>query len=280
MSAVRRILFFVAFTVAMKAMFGDVNALGMMWEPLAAMPAPVREAVLHVPYALVAALLLTVSEVWGRLPAMITLYLPLAAAVAAMVPAHGVAAQYPELAPLAIALVTLVLVLCIVMILTRLTPKPGFIYEGSSFPSVQAFVALTLLLGLSIPLAAPVLTAAHSGHVLESIPVGYANLIPAGIVVAAFIVASGIRFRTLQPNSAGAWMGWGIALWLLAQFVEPAAPLLQTYGLHKQATAAWFIAHAATIRGSLELLAHALLFAGAFSLLSHLLPARDTIARM
>jgi hypothetical protein len=280
MSAVRRVLFFVAFTVAMKAMFGDVNALATMWEPLAAMPVRVREAVLYLPYALVAAVLLTRSEVWARLPATIALYLPLAVVVAALVAAPGAAARYPELAPLAIALLTLALVMNIVMILTRLTPKPGFIYEGSSFPSVQAFVALALLLGLSLPLAAPVLTAAHAGHVLESIPVGYANLIPAAIVVAAFIVASGIRFRTLQPNSAGAWMGWGIALWLLAQFVEPAAPLLQTYGLHKQAAAAWFIAHAGTIRASLELLAHALLFAGAFSLLSHLLPARDSIARM
>src|SRR5206468_3797374 len=100
----------------------------------------------------------------------------------------------------------------IVMILTRLTPKPGFIYEGSMFPAVQAFIAFTLLLAMSIAMAGPLLVLIHVGGALERIPVGYANVIPAAIVVAIFVAASGIRFRSLQPNSASTWMAWGILM--------------------------------------------------------------------
>jgi len=280
MTAVRRILFFVAFVVLMKAMFDDVNALILMWAPLADLPAIVREAALHVPYALIAALLLTRAEVWGRLPAMISLYPPLVIAAAALVMAHAIAATNPQLSVLAVRLVTLVLAVPIVMVLTRLVPKPGFVYEGSSFPAVRAFVALTLLLALSIGLAGPFLGLAGASSLLERIPVAYADIIIAAVIVAAFIVASGVRFRSLQPNSASTWMTLGILAWVLAQLVEPAEPLLRTYGLHKQPAVATFIAQAPAIRGGLQIAAHALLFVGCFTLLGHLLPERERIARM
>jgi hypothetical protein len=280
MNAVRRILFFVAFVVAMKAMFGDVNALIQMWAPLAELPAVAREAALHVPYALIAALLLTRAEVWGRLPAMVSLYPPLVIAAAALVMAAGIARTNPDLAILAARLVTLVLVVPIVMILTRLTPKPGFIYEGSSFPAVKAFLALTLLAALSVPLAMPILAVTGAGGVADRVPAAYLDLAVAAVVVAAFIVASGVRFRSLQPNSASTWMTLGILAWVVAQLVEPAEPLLRTYGLHKQTLVATFIAHAPAIRGGLQIFAHALLFVGCFTLLSHLLPERERIARM
>ena len=110
-------------------------------------------------------------------------------------------------------------------------------------------------------------------------PVDYANLTIAAVIVAGFITASGIRFRSLQPNAASAWMVAGIVAWAIAELIEPAIPLLGTYGFQKQAAVAAFITHAAAIRAALHIVAHALLFIGAFSLLSHLLPARDRIAR-
>ena len=220
MAVVRQAVFYVAFAVAMKAMFGDVNALIQMWvPPLADLPVVAREAVLHLPYALIAALLLTLAEVWRRLPAMFSLYPPLAIAMVTLLMSATMASSYPGPALLARPLATLLLVTTLVMVLTRLVPKPGF------------------------------------------------------------ITASGIRFRSLQPNAASAWMVAGIVAWAIAELIEPAIPLLGTYGFQKQAAVAAFITHAAAIRAALHIAAHALLFIGAFSLLSHLLPARDRIAR-
>ena len=281
MKIVLRVLFFVAFAVAMKAMFDpDVNARLVAWEPLGNMPVIVRELVLHVPYALIAALLLTRAEVWGRLPHMFSLYGPLAAVLAALLMSGTMAQSYPVAALIARPLVVLVLAAVVVMILTRLTPKPGYVYEGSSVPSVKLFVALTLLLALSIELAAPLANAAGAGAVLEKAPVVYLNLVVGAVLAAAFIVASGVRFRSLQPNSASGWMTLGIFLWLLAQLVEPVIPLLRNYGLHKERGVAEFINYATTIKAGLEITAHALLFVGVFMLLSHLLPERERVARM
>ena len=276
MAAVRQAIFFIALAVAMKAMFGDVNAWLEAWGPLANLPVVVREAVLHLPYALIAALLLTRAEVWRRLPAMFSLYPPLAIAMATLLMSATMASSYPNLALLARPLATLLLVTTLVMVLTRLVPKPGFIYEGSSFPAVKAFIALTLLIALSIDFAGAIL--AVTGFTVR-MPVEYANLILAAVLVAGFITASGIRFRSLQPNSASSWMVAGIAAWAIAELIQPVIPLLTTYGLHKEAAVAAFITHAAAIRAALHIVAHALLFIGAFSLLSHLLPAREGIAR-
>ena len=276
MAAVRQAVFYVAFAVAMKAMFGDVNALIQMWVPLADLPVVAREAVLHLPYALIAALLLTLAEVWRRLPAMFSLYPPLAIAMVTLLTSATMASSYPELAPLARLLAMLLLMTTLVMVLVRLVPKPGFIYEGSSFPAVKAFLALTLLLALSIDFAGAIL--GLTGFTVR-MPVDYANLVVAAVIVAGFITASGIRFRSLQPNSASAWMVAGILAWAIAELIQPAIPLLGTYGFQKQAAVAAFITHAAAIRAALHIVAHALLFIGAFSLLSHLLPARDRIAR-
>lgn len=281
MNAVRRILFFVALTVAMKAMFDpDVNARIVAFGPIGNLPTVVREAALHVPYALLAALLLTRIEVWSRLPSAIGWY-PVLLVLAAVVFVPGaVAASDPRLAALAKDAAVLLLIAAIVMALTRLTPKPGFIYEGSSFPAVRAFFALTLLLALSIGFVAPFVNDARTDAMLARIPAAYANLAVAAIIVAAFIAASGIRFRSLQPNSAAGWMTWGILLWVLAQAVEPVIPLLRTYGLQKERIVVEFINDATTIKAGLEIAAHAVLFVGCFTLLSHLLPERDRISRM
>ena len=280
MTAARRILFLVALSVAMKAMFDpDVNARLVAWEPLGNLPLIVRQVVLHVPYALLAALLATRAEAWTRLPQAAGWYLALAVLAAGLFVPGAIASSQPAIALLATRIVVLLLVALIVMVLTRLTPKPGFIYEGSSFPAVRAFFALTLLLALSIELAAAALEVAGARAALDKVPAAYLNLAAAAIVVAAFIVASGVRFRSLQPNSASGWMTLGILLWLLGQLVEPAIPLLRTYGLHKERVAAAFINDATAIKAALEIAAHVVLLAGCFALLSHLLPERDRIAR-
>lgn len=280
MTAAARILFFAAVVVAMKAMFDpDVNARVVAFEPLGNLPLIVRQVVLHVPYALFAALLLARAEVWRRLPSAIGWYVALLAlAVAVFVPG-AIAASRTPLVALATSVIVLLLVAAIVMVLTRLTPKPGFIYEGSSFPAVKAFLALTLLLALSIAFVAPVDNGTRLGAMLERVPVAYLNLAVAAVVVAAFIAASGVRFRSLQPNSAPGWMTFGIVLWVIAQLLAPAIPLLGTYGFNKERAAVLFIDNAATIKAGLEIAAHVALFIGGFFLLSHLLPARDRIAR-
>ena len=125
----------------------------------------------------------------------------------------------------------------------------------------------------------PILAVAGAAGVADRVPAAYLDLALAAVVVAAFIMASGVRFRSLQPNSASTWMMLGILAWVVAQLVEPAEPLLRTYGLHKQPAVAAFIAHAPAIRGGLQIVAHALLFVGGLTLLSHLLPERERIAR-
>ena len=207
---------------------------------------------------------------------MFSLYPPLAILAGMMLMPGAIAASQPDLAALAARIILLALAATLVMVLTRLVPKPGFIYEGSSLPAVKAFLALTLLLALSIDFAGAIL--GLTGFTVR-MPVDYANLAIAAVIVAGFITASGIRFRSLQPNAASSWMVAGIVAWAVAQLIEPAIPLLGTYGFQKQAAVAAFITHAAAIRAALHIAAHALLFIGAFSLLSHLLPARDRIAR-
>jgi hypothetical protein len=276
MVAVRQAVFYIGFVVAMKAMFGDVNALLQAWGPLAGLPAIAREAAIHVPYAVIAALLLTWAEVWRRLPAMFSLYPPLAILAGMMLMPGAIAASHPDLAILAARILTLLLVAMLVMVQTRFEPKPGFIYEGSSFPAVKAFIALTLLLALSIDFAGAIL--GLTGFTVR-MPVEYANLAIGAVIVAGFITATDVRFRSLQPNSASVWLVAGVAVWAVAELTQPAVPLLRTYGFHKEPAVAAFVTHLAAIRAALHIVAHALLFVGAFSLLSHLLPERDRIAR-
>ena len=278
MKVVLQILFFVAFTVAMKAMFDpDVNARLVAFEPIGNLPILVREVVLHVPYALIAALLLTRAEVWRRLPEMFSLHAPLAAMLALLLMSGTMAQSNPALALIARPIAVLLLAANLVMVLTRLTPKPGFVYEGSSVPSVKLFLAMTLTVALSIELAAPLVDAAGIGAM--KIPAVYLNLAIAAVIAAAYIMASDVRFRSLQPNSASGWMTSGIVLWVIAQLIEPAIPQLRAFGFHKERFVAEFIDRAPAIKAGLEIAAHALLFIGCFTLLSHLLPARDRIAR-
>ena len=280
MTAAARALFFAAVVVAMKAMFDpDVNARLVAFEPLGNLPIVVRDVALHLPYALFAALLLTRAEVWRRLPSAIGWYVVLPVLAVTVFAPGAIAASHAALLDLVAHVILLLLIAAIVMLLTRLTPKPGFIYEGSSFPSVKAFLALTLLLALSIGFVTPIEVGTRMGAILERIPVAYLNLVVAAIVVAAFIAASGVRFRSLQPNASSGWMTFGIVLWVLAQLLEPVIPLLRTYGLARERAAVLFIDNATAIKAGLEIAAHVALLIGCFLLLSHLLPERDRIAR-
>lgn len=278
-----RAIFFLAFVVAAKAMFGDLNEWLEAWQPLKALPGAVRELLLHVPYALLAALLLTRAEIWGRLPAgrasIAACFVLVILAVAELAAPCAVAGM-PRAAAVAGPLVTLALLAALVVVCLRLTPKPGFIYEGSGFPAVRAFIAFTLLLALSIDFA-PIVTAIVDLAVAWArMPAHGINLALSALVVAAFVVTSGLRFRSLQPNPAVGWLMTGILFFLLAVLVVPAEGLARTYGLHRQAAVAAFLAHGATIAIVLRALAHVMLFIGAFYLVSHVLPPRDRIARM
>ena len=276
----RQLLFFLAFTITAKALFGEVNAWLEAWRPVATLDYGVRELAVHLPYAVVAGLLLTHAQIWSRLPANYGWYALLALLSAAQLLApHAIAGLPPFPAP-AVPFLTLALLAAIVMVHLRLLPKPGFIYEGSSFPGVRAFIALTLLLALSIDFAPPLLALPGAGSVAERMPAMLVNVIVCALIVSAFISASGVRFRMLQPNPAGPWLVAGIVAFVAAELVQPTGALLKTYGLAGEPFAAALIVHAAAAVSLLRIAAHVLLFVGAFYLLSHLLPLRERGARL
>jgi hypothetical protein len=236
---VRAGVFFVAFVVMMVATFADAVAL------LARVANP---WLAYVPAALVAAALLAHARVAPRLPqdpawTIVLALLALAQLGAAFVPpAYAGLVRYP-------------LVVAIVLVLLRLKPRVGSLYEATPVPGILAFLSLTALLSQSVAIVKDLAAAGLSHAAIERIPAPMANVAAAAIVVAAFIVASRIRHRTLQPCPAKSWLAAGLLAWIVAAAAAHAHALAEyaAYGL---------------------LAAHAMLFVGAAYLLSHLLPRR------
>ncbi len=237
---IRAVVFFIALVVLIGATFQDIAAILSRWGPL---------VLVYIPAVVIAAALMAHARVPSRLPThpgwygvLGVLALAFIAAPWAPVPFIDVVAR-----PLLMA--------AVVLALLRLTPRAGSLYERTSVPGVLVFLAFTALLYESIPIVDNIRAFGLSHPSIEKIPAPMANVAAAAIVVAIFIVASGIRHRFLQTNPTRGWLWAGLALWIAAA----GASHVRAYAMYAD--------YALTA-------AHVLLFVGAFYLLSHLLPRR------
>lgn len=235
----RAAVFHIAFVVMTVAMFPDVAVL---FDQLAG------PWLVYVAGALLSAALLAHARVAPRLPANPAWMVALTALAIAQLATPWVPMVFHSA-------ITLALVAAVVMVLLRLGPRVGSLYDAGLVPGILAFFALTALLSRSIAITASLAAAGLMHPAIARVPPPMANVIAAAFVVAAFVVASGIRHRALQPCPAKAWLGAGLAVFVVA------------------AAAAHFPA-AAAYAGHALLAAHVMLFAGAVYLLSHLLPRR------
>jgi hypothetical protein len=204
--------------------------------------------VVYLPAAVVAAILMWHARVPARLPANAAWYAVLLLPALAFLAGGQASVAIPVVArPL--------LLIAVVLLLLRLTPHAGSVYERMPVPGVLVFFAFTALLYQSIPMVEGLRTLGIRPAAIDRIPAPMVNVAACAIVVAIFIVASGIRHRFLQPNPSRAWLWAGVALWIAAAAVSH---------VRAYATYAYYALGAA----------QALLFIGAFYLLSNLLPRR------
>jgi hypothetical protein len=247
----RGAILFVALVILATGTFSDANA----WiEPLPAirkLPFAARLAVLYIPYAIVVAILWWFGKLGPRLRGHMAWYLVAAALAVAEV-------FFSYAAP------ALMLVVAIVMLYTA--PREGFLYEAALFPSIRAFLGLTLLAALSLRWGADIFGMDLLDEYLQNVknvnvPGQALGLAASAIAVAIFIVAARLRYRRVQPCGASPWLMAGI-LACLGGAAASQLPSNVTFGFF--ATSGLFVA------------AHLALFIGAFLLLSHLLPSRES----
>lgn len=242
---VRSVILFLALVVLATATFSDANA----WiDPLPAirqLPIAARVALLYVPYAILVAALWFHGRVGPRVQGHIAWFVVLALLAAAEI---FTAYAAPVLALIA------------ALLLLKLTPRVGSLYESASFPSVRAFLGLSLLLAISLKWGADILGMDLAMELAPRMPLDAMGLIACAIAVGAFISIAGLRHRRTQMPGAAKWLGAGIAVGIVGA-IAGHLPVKVAYAFF--ASAALLIA------------AHLLLFIGAFLLLSHLLPARD-----
>jgi hypothetical protein len=245
----RGVILFVALAILATGTFADANA----WiEPLPAMrklPIALRIAVLYIPYALLVAVLWLYARLGARLRGHIAVYLVVAALAVAEV-------FYEYAAP--------ALMLAVAVVLLQTAPRVGTLYEARSFPSIRAFLGLTLLAALSFRWGADILGLEQLEEYLQNVqdlnlPRHALGLAASAIAVAIFIVAAGLRHRRVQPCGAAHWLTAGI-LACVAGAVASQLPSNVRFGFY--ATMGLFLA------------GHLALFVGAFLLLTHLLPTR------
>lgn len=236
---VRAGIFFVALVVLMVATFEDAAAIVSPW---------IDPRLLYVPAALIVAGLMFHTQVSPRLPENPVWYVVLGALAIAVVAAPLVAVPYLDLAAEPLLLIAAVLVML------RLKPRIGYLYQSGLVPGFLTFLAFSALLSQSHSIVRDLAAVGVTHPMIERLP-GLANLAAAAIVVAIFISASGIRHRSLQLNPFQGWLTMGLLLYIAG------------------AAATHFPAYAQYGRYAL-VAAHVLLFVGAIYLLSHLLPRR------
>ena len=244
--SLRAAVLFLALVVMATATFADANA----WiDPLPAirqLPLAVRVAILYVPYAILVGVLWMYAHIGPRVQGHIAWFVVLAAlAVAEIVTPYAAPA----------------LMLVVALVMLRLAPRTGTLYEASSFPSIRAFVGLSVLLAISLRWGADIFGLELVQPFAPRLPRDALGLIAAAIATAAFIAFTGLRHRRVQPCGAAAWLTGGIVLCVVGA-VAAHLPANVPYG--------FFASAALLIAG------HLALFVGAFLLLSHLLPARDS----
>ena len=246
----RAAILFVAMVILATGTFSDANA----WiEPLPAirkLPLAARLGVLYIPYAILIAALWWYAKLAPRLRGHIAVYGVVAAFAVAEV-------LYSYAAP------GLMLVIAIALLPTA--PREGFLYEAAPFPSIRAFLGLSLLAALSLRWGADIIGFDMLDEYLENvknveIPDQLMGLAACAVAVAIFIVAARLRHRRVQPCGAAHWLTVGI---IACAGGAAASQLPSNVPFGFYATSGLFLA------------GHLALFVGAFLLLTHLLPTRE-----
>jgi hypothetical protein len=265
----RALVFFLALAVLAKTMFAGPGGHLEQLLRLRGFGPAIASLLAHVPFAMAVALLGWHARVWNRLPrnpAWYVLLLFLAASQVAIT-WYRFWMVVPFVKPLLLAAVTLVML--------RLTPRTGTLYEATTLPGVTAFLGLTLLLGASFrggdDFFRLVSTSSAYDAVRAYLPFVPPELVISAAVVAVFIMASRLRERSLQPTSAVKWLRAGVLLFIVAETLRQVA-----FEAHRSATAAAIagLPFASEFVISLGHFAQALLFVGAFQLFASLLPRR------
>ena len=241
----RSVILFLALVVMATATFDDANA----WlEPLPAirkLPIAARIAMLYVPSAILVAILWFHARVGPRV--------------------QGHMAWFAALVLLAVATIltpyaTPALMLALALVLLRVTPRIGTVYDAGGLPSVRMFLGFTLLLAMSLKWGEEIFGMDLVMERMANLPLDALGIAVCAVAVAIFIIATDVRHRRVQPCSAGFWLTLGIALGI-AGILSAHLPSNVPYG--------FFLSAALGIAG------HLALFVGAFLLLTHLLPVRD-----
>jgi len=176
----RPAILFAALVVMATATFSDVNA----WiEPLPAMrqlPIALRVALLYVPYAILVAILWFHARVQPRVQGNIAWFIALA-----------IFAVGTVLTPY----VTPALMLAITLVLMRLTPRAWTIYEGTSFPTIRAFLGFTLLAAMSIKWGADLFGMEMLLENAPGLPLDAVGAAVCAFAVGVFIASLSLRRR-------------------------------------------------------------------------------------
>jgi hypothetical protein len=239
MSALRALIFFVAYVAMMVATFGDADALLSRWR---------LQLFLFVPLAIIAIAVLGHGRVLPRLPESIGWYVALLALTIADFSTIVIASPW-------LAFVTPALMLAVGLTLLHVKPRIGDLYQGQTMPGFTAFLALTALISLSITPLKDLAAVGVSHPAIDRIPWPMTNLAAAAVLAILFILVTGIRQRSMQPNPAKAWLVPGIVVFIVAAAAH-----------HSKAMVDY--ARYALLAG------HLLLFIGVTYLLGHLLPSR------
>jgi len=241
----RPAILFVALVVMATATFSDANA----WiEPLPVMrqlPIAARVALLYVPYAILVAILWFFARVQSRVQGNMAWFVALA-----------IFAVGTILTPY----VTPALMLALALVLLKLSPRPGILYEASSFPSIRAFLGFTLLAAMSIKWGADLFGMELLLENLQSVPLDAVGAAVCAVAVGVLIAGAKLRYRRVQPCGAATWLTAGI-LTCAGGALAAHLPSKIPYGFYASA--------------GLLIAAHLMLFVGSFLLLSHLLPYRE-----
>lgn len=231
--------FSIAFVVMTLATFQDAMAL---------VPMDQRLYLVYAPLAVLATVLLVHGRVASRVPQNPVLHVIAFGLAVAHVPALLMPLPYEPAT-------RVLLIVFVVLILLRLKPRIGDLYQSMPVPGFVAFLSLTALAFQSIGIVQELAAVGVTHREIARIPLPMANLAAAAIVVMIFIAASGIRHRSQQLNPSKPWLYWGLAVW----FAGAALTHVREYAQY---------ANYALVAG------HVMLFIGAFYLLSHLLPRR------
>jgi hypothetical protein len=241
----RRVILFLALVVMATATFDDANA----WlEPLPAirkLPIALRIAILYIPAAGFIAILWISARLGPRV--------------------QGHMAWFASLVLLSVATIltpyaTPALMLAVALVLMRVSPRIGNLYDAVGLPSVRMFLGFTLLLAMSLKWGEEIFGMDLLMERMANLPLDALGIAICAVAVAIFIIATDVRHRRVQPCSAGFWLTLGVILGI-AGVLSAHLPSNVPYG--------FFLSAGLGIAG------HLALFVGAFLLLTHLLPVRD-----